>query len=309
MRIIFLGTPDFAVPSLEALAASSHDVVAVVTQPDKPGNRNVLQPCAVKRKAQELGLPILQYERLSRQGADDLRALSPDLMVTCAFGQILSDEILAIAPHGVLNVHGSLLPRYRGASPIQSAVLNGDAQTGVTIMRTVREVDSGDILLQVTTPILPRETAGELFERLAQTGACAIVRAADAIERGEATFTPQDHAQATYCRMLDKESGRIDWTRSAIELTRHIDGMTPWPSAFTHTPQGKLLKIWRADASDDIAAPSGTLVCKGGRVWVACGKGSLELLEVQPEGKKRMRAAEFAAGYGRLDGERLGERT
>lgn len=306
MRIVFLGTPDFAVPSLCALAQSGHCIAAVVTQPDRPGNRGQCIPCAVKAKALELGLPVLQYEAVSKQGVQDLRALAPDLMITCAFGQILSDEVLAIAPHGILNVHGSLLPLYRGASPIQSAVLNGDAKTGVTIMRTAHDVDSGDILLQCETEILPRETAGELFDRLSELGAQAIVQAVQAVADGTAHFTPQDHSRATFCRMLHKQSGLIDWTRSVREILCHIDGMTPWPSAYTYR-DGKMVKIWKADgytAQDDV--PVGRVIQENATAKVRCQDGYIVLHEVQPEGKKRMPIAAYLAGHPVRDGENWG---
>ena len=213
-----MGTPDFSVPCLEQLINSRHKVIAVVTQPDRPRNRGVVSACPVKVCAEKHGLKVLQYEKVSREGIDDIRALNPDVIVTAAFGQMLSRDFLAIAPHGVINVHASLLPKYRGSSPIQWAVINGEKETGVTIMQTAYKMDSGDIILQKRVAVGVDETAGELFEKLSALGAPALIEALDLIESGKATFTPQNEDEMTYFPMLKKEDGEIDFSMSATDI-------------------------------------------------------------------------------------------
>ncbi len=260
MRLIFLGTPDFAVPSLKKIAQSKHEIIAVVTQPDRPRNRGVLTPSPVKQAALELGLNVLQYEKISREGLQDIKNLNPDIMVTCAFGQILSRDLLAVPKYGVINEHASLLPKYRGSSPIQWCVINGEKETGVTIMQTAYEVDSGDILFADKTAIAEDETAGELFDRLSLLASDSILKALDLIESASATFTPQDHSQATFCKLLSKADGKIDWSKSASEIKNFVRGMNPWPCAFTSL-DGKIYKIHKVSVCEcDCSGSCGEIV-------------------------------------------------
>ncbi len=295
MKIIFLGTPDFAVGVLKAINDSKHEILAVVTQPDRPvGRKAIITPCAVKTCAMELGLKVLSYEKIRVEGVNDLKALNADIMVTCAFGQILSQEILDICKHGVINVHASLLPKYRGSAPIQYSIINGDNETGVTVMQTGLEVDSGDILLQEKLAIDPEETAGELFDRLSVLGAKTIVTALDKIENGEIVPVPQDHLQATHVKMLRKEDGLIDFNKSALEIKNLIRGLNPWPIAFTRY-EGKTLKVFKATVSDDSGVAGEVLSISDG-IKVATGKGSIVFTEIQLEGGKRMSAKDFLLG-------------
>ncbi|MBO7214856.1 MAG: methionyl-tRNA formyltransferase [Clostridia bacterium] len=296
MKIVFLGTPDFAVPVLKAIHGSKHQILAVVTQPDRPvGRKAIITPCAVKTCALELGLSTLSYEKIRLEGVNDLKALNPDIMVTCAFGQILSQEILDIAKHGVINVHASLLPKYRGSAPIQYSIINGDKETGVTIMQTGLEVDSGDILMQSKLEIMPEETAGELFDRLSVLGAGAIVSALDGIERGEITPVQQDHSKATHVKMIKKEDGVIDFNKSATDIKNLIRGFNPWPIAFTKY-EGKTLKIFKASVLDKSGVAGEVLSVENG-ITVATANGAIVLEEVQLEGSKRMSAKEFLLGH------------
>ena len=242
MRILFLGTPDFAVAALERIVGTDNEVVGVVTQPDRKRNRGEVSFCPVKQFAVEKGIKVYQYESIRKEGVEDIKAINPDIIITCAFGQIISQEILDIPKYGVINIHASLLPKYRGSSPIQWCLVNGESKTGVTIMRTALAVDSGDILLQKEIDILPEENAGELFDRLAILGGQAIVEALEIIADGRAVYTPQQESQATHYPMISKEDGKIDWSKSAREVFNKMRGFTPWPSAFT-TLDGKLFKI------------------------------------------------------------------
>ena len=295
MKLIFLGTPDFAVPVLRAIKNSNHEILAVVTQPDRPvGRKAIITPCAVKSEALNLGLNVLSYEKIRYEGVEDLKALNPDIMVTCAFGQILSQEILDIAKHGVINVHASLLPKYRGSAPIQYSVINGDKVTGVTIMQTGLEVDSGDILMQKELEILEEETAGELFDRLSILGASVIVSALDGIERGEITAVPQDHSKATHVKMIKKEHGLIDFSKPAVEIKNLIRGLNPWPIAFTRY-EDKSLKIFKAKVVDGNGV-AGEVLSNDKTIIIATGEKALEIEELQLEGSKRMSAKEFLLG-------------
>lgn len=307
MKIIFLGTPDFALASLEALLSSSHNIVAVVTNPDRPGDKLKLTPPPVKTLALNRGLKVLQFSSIRKEGVETIRALAPDLMVTAAFGQILSEELLSIPRFGVINVHGSLLPKYRGASPVQQAILNGDKITGITIMRTAYAVDSGDILLQKSITIGDDETAGELFDRLSILGAEALIEAVGLIESGEAVYTPQNHSEASYCRMLTKESGLIDFSKSIEELHNFVRGLNPWPAAYTYL-DGKMFKIWRVkNLGFGTSAVPGTIVkanVKDG-IAVQTKDAAAALVEVQLAGGRRMSGAEFAAGHKEIEGKVL----
>ncbi|MDE6189857.1 MAG: methionyl-tRNA formyltransferase [Clostridia bacterium] len=313
MRILFLGTPDFAVSALSAILENGYDVVGVVTQPDRKRNRGEATSFSpVKSYALQKGIEVYQYESIKKEGVEDIKNIAPDVMITCAFGQIISQEILDIPKYGVLNIHASLLPKYRGSSPIQRCLINGEKTTGVTIMKTALAVDSGDILLQKEIDILPEENAGELFDRLAILGGEAIVEALGLLEKGEAKFTPQDEKLATHYPMISKEDGRIDWSASAIDIFNKMRGFTPWPSAFTYLT-GKLFKISRSRVckSEDIIDVMKDFVCgeayaEKTRAFVKTGEGVLELLEVQIEGKKAMDVSAFLQGGKLKSGEILG---
>ncbi len=299
MKIIFMGTPDFSANVLEILN-SKIEVSAVVTGVDKQVGRGFnIKPCPLKVKATELNIPVLQFEKVSKYGIETIKALEPDLVITCAFGQILSDEFLKIPKYGVLNVHASLLPKYRGSSPIQWSILNGEKYTGITIMRTVKEIDAGDVLLQKTIEICKTETAGELFDRLSILGGQTIVEAVKMIENGSYNFVAQDHSKATHCSMIKKTDGLIDFSKTAFELDCFVRGMTPWPSAFCDY-KGKMLKIFELNkVSESIGtySPGEIISCdqKTG-IKVQCGDGIIEILSLQLEGSKRMSAQDFTKG-------------
>ena len=306
-RVLFAGTPDFALPTLQALYDAHYEVVGVLTQPDRLGAKNKLTPPPTKVLAEQLGIPVLQFAKVRAEGVDAIRALSPDVIVTAAYGQIISQEIIDIPRCGVINVHGSLLPLLRGASPIQQAVLEGMDKTGITIMRTALAVDSGDIILQKEMEIGEQETAGELFDRMAVLGAYALLEALPGVLDGTAVYTPQDHGKATFCKMLKKEDGKIDWTKSVREISCHVRGMNPWPSAFC-TVGGKLFKVWRVSRYDDeVVAPCGAVCIANAKegivVQVADGRVSLD--EVQPEGSRRMSGREYMVGHTLPIGETL----
>ncbi len=236
MRILFLGTPEFSVPSLKALIRDGFEVIGAVTQPDRPSGRgHRLTASPLKVAAEAGGIPVFQYPSIrTEEAVQEMTELAPDVMVTAAYGQILTRKVLAVPPMGVVNVHGSLLPAYRGAAPIQWAVIDGLTETGVTTMLTERGVDSGPILLQEKITIFPEETAGELSERMSRIGAELLCRTLHAMEAGTLTPVPQDPSRATRCPMLEKEHGKIDWSRSAKELSALIRGVNPWPGAYTY---------------------------------------------------------------------------
>jgi methionyl-tRNA formyltransferase len=308
-RIVFFGTPAFAVPSLQALLDGPDTVVGVVCQPDRPAGRGQrLQAPPVKQLAEQHQLSLAQPLKLkSGEFPEQLQAWSPDLAVVAAYGRILPTAILETPRLGCINVHASLLPRYRGAAPIQWAVLNGDDETGVTIMRMNERMDEGDILLQRATPIGVEETYGALQERLAEIGAGALQDALDALAAGNLPATPQDHAAATLAPLIRKEQGAIDWSRPAREIARAVRGFSPWPSAYT-TLRGKLLKLHRAHAIDETArAAPGSVVGADQSVRVATGAGVLAIEELQLEGRKALDAATFARGGGVKVGDRLGD--
>lgn len=308
MRIVFLGTPDFAVKPLEAIINSKHEVLAVVTQPDKPvGRKAVITPCAVKCYAESKGVKTLSYDKIRVQGIDDIKALKPDIMVTCAYGQILSQEILDIAPKGVINIHASLLPKYRGSSPIQWAIINGDKETGVTIMKTAEGVDTGDIISVAKLSINEGETAGELFERLSCLGAELIVKTLDDIESGNYVTVPQNSEEATHVKMLKKEDGIVDFKKSSIEIVNLVRGLNPWPIAYTFYG-GKTLKIYKAETVNASGNAGEILSCdlKNGLV-IACGENAIKVIELQTEGGKRMSARDFIVGRKIPVGSILGE--
>ena len=307
MKIVFMGTPDFSAVVLEKLN-SVYPVSAVVTGLDKPVGRGYnLAPSPLKVKAIELDIPVLQYAKVSREGLDDIRALEPDVIVTAAFGQILSDAFLAIPKFAVLNVHASLLPKYRGSSPIQWSIINGDEKTGITIMKTVKAVDAGDVLLEKETEIGKKETAGELFDRLAILGGEAIVEAISLVESGKATFTPQDESKVTHCSMINKGDGLVDFSKSAKEIDCFVRGMTPWPSAYTHIGE-KTLKIFDVekvelsdlqksnDQFENAKFGEVVLADKNHGLIVKVADGFIRLHVIQLEGSKRMDDTQFLLG-------------
>ena len=303
MRIVFMGTPSFAVASLEALVRAGHQVAGAFSQPDKPVGRhqNKLQPTPVKECAQAHGIPVYQPERL-RDGTALalLRELDPELIVAAAYGRILPDDILALPPKGCINVHSSLLPKYRGSAPINWAILNGERETGVTIQKMVHDLDAGDIILQRATPIGADENAAALYDRLALMGGEPLTQAVAQIEAGTAACTPQDHAQATQAPMLSKALSPVDWTRSAQAIHNQIRGLYPWPAATTDILTGEPVKLWAArTAETPAAARPGTIISAGKEgIDVACGDGwVLRILELQAPGGKRMSVADYLRGH------------
>ena len=311
MKIVFMGTPEFAVESLKALVEAGHDVVGVFTQPDRPkGRGNRVEETPVKKYALANGIKVFQFERIRKQeGLDALRGLAPELCVTAAFGQILSKKILEVPKFGTINVHASLLPRHRGAAPVNQAIIMGDEVTGVTTMFTDAGLDTGDMLLKTETRIGPDETAGELTERLAVMGAKLLIETMAELEKGTLKQTKQDESQATYEPMMDKSVGMIDWSRSPKEICDLVRGTNPWPGAFTYL-NGDVLKIWGAKAyeTEDVSEPGEVIVSspRGGLV-VSCGGGAVEITLLQAPGGKQMPAKAYLSGKKIDAGIHLGE--
>ena len=309
MRVVFMGTPEFAVPSLKALLDAGYGVVGVFTQPDRPvGRGHKLAACPVKKLAVERGVPVYQFERLrNEEGLACLRALAPDIVVTAAFGQILSQALLDVPKMGTVNVHASLLPAYRGAAPINWCILNGETKTGVTTMLTDAGVDTGAMLLRRETDIGEVETAAELSVRLSQLGAELLIETLKGYIAGEIAPIPQDERLASRQPMLKKEMGLIDWTRSAKEIACQARGLDPWPSAYTDY-LGGTLKIYRACPVEGEGDP-GTVLRSSAKegLFVACGEGALEVLEMQAPGGKRMNARAYLAGKKIEPGTKFGE--
>lgn len=300
MKVVFMGTPEFAVPSLNALLDAGHEVVGVFTQPDRPAGRGKkLTACPVKLCALERGCSVFQYEQVkSEKSVAQLKALEPEVIVTAAFGQILTQEILDIAPRGVVNVHASLLPRHRGSAPINWCILQGEQTAGVTTMLTARGIDTGDMLLKASTPIGEMETAGELTVRLSEMGGKLLVETLEKLRAGELAPIAQDEAQSSYEPMLTKEMGSIDWTKSANEIACQVRGLNPWPCAYTAYAAGRL-KVYLAKVSDRASdALPGTVIASGSKegLIVACGEGCLELMEIQAPNAKRMTAKAYLMG-------------
>lgn len=300
MRVVFMGTPQFAVPSLKGLVEAGYEVAGVFCQPDRPAGRGGrLTVCPVKEYALSQGIQVRQVERIRRpEGLEALKDLRPDICVTAAFGQILSRENLAVPPLGTVNVHASLLPRHRGAAPINWAILMGDQTTGVTTMFTDPGLDTGDMLIKRETPILPGETAGELTQRLSLLGKEVLLDTLSAIAKGDCRPTPQDPAQASYEPMLDKALGRMDFDENAQALERKVRALNPWPGAWTDMPGG-VLKIWSArPLTKEFPGLPGQVVVSGPRegLVVKCGRGALELTEIQAPGAKRMQARAYLMG-------------
>jgi methionyl-tRNA formyltransferase len=301
IRIVFMGTPEFAVPSLRALAAGGHRIAAVVSQPDRPqGRKRLLVPTPVKAAAEELGIPVLQPERVRRpEAVEAIAAHEPDLIVTAAYGQILPKALLDLPRLGCINVHGSLLPKYRGGAPIQRAIMNGETVTGVTIMYMAEGLDTGDMISKVEVPIEPEDTAGSLFAKLSEAGADLLIRTLPDIVAGTARAVPQNDAEATYAPNLTREDERLDWSRTAKQLYDQVRGLVPFSGGFTLL-NGEVFKVWKCRPAEDAGgladARPGAIRAEAGRLLVAAGDGWLELLEVQPAGKKAMPAAEWLKG-------------
>lgn len=307
MRIVFMGTPDFAVPSLQALIDAGHDVCAVYTQPDKPqGRKQILTAPPVKTLALEHDIPVFQPNTLKNEDEQArLRELAPEVIIVVAYGKLLPKAVLDIPPHGCINVHGSLLPRWRGAAPIQWAVIAGDEMAGVTTMQMAEGLDTGDMLLTYETKVGETETAGELFDRLAQSGAELLTQTL--VKLDEITPRPQDDAQSCYAHMLDKQMAVIDWSKSAHEIDCLIRGLNPWPIALT-TLSGERLKVFAAEKAAGNGEPGTVLEAdpkKG--LTVACGEGALRLTEIQLVGGKRMKATDFLRGHAIEVGTKLGD--
>ena len=307
MRIVFMGTPDFAVPSLQALIDAGHDVCAVYTQPDKPqGRKQILTAPPVKTLALEHDIPVFQPNTLKNEDEQArLRELAPEVIIVVAYGKLLPKAVLDIPPHGCINVHGSLLPRGRGAAPIQWAVIAGDEMAGVTTMQMAEGLDTGDMLLTYETKVGEKETAGELFDRLAQSGAELLTQTL--VKLDEITPRPQDDAQSCYAHMLDKQMAVIDWSKSAHEIDCLIRGLNPWPIALT-TLSGERLKVFAAEKAAGNGEPGTVLEAdpkKG--LTVACGEGALKLIEIQLVGGKRMKATDFLRGHVIEVGTKLGD--
>lgn len=307
MRIVFMGTPDFAVPSLQRLLDDGHTIAGVFTQPDKPKGRGYkLTPPPVKELALKYQLSVYQPEKMKDGRAlAILKELAPELIVVVAYGRILPKDILELPQYGCVNVHGSLLPKYRGAAPIQWSVLNGDEVSGVTTMYMAEGLDTGDIILSRSTPIGEDETSGELFDRLADLGAEALSETVKLIEKGQAPRIPQDDSQSCYAQMLNKQMAEIDFKKSAAEVHNLIRGMNPWPTAYTMY-DGKRIKVYRSHPVENKSGTPGA-VLDPQRLIAACGSGAIELLEIQAEGSKRMPAADYLRGHPMTAGATLGE--
>lgn len=311
MKIVFMGTPDFAVPTLQTLCESRHQVIGVVTQPDKAkGRSGRLVPTSVKQAAQEAGVPVYQPEKVREASfLNCLKELNPDVIVVAAFGQILPSEILELPRYGCLCVHASLLPKLRGAAPIQWSVINGDEESGVTIMQMDEGIDTGDILMMERYRLAPKETGGSLFDKLSGLGGPLILKVLEQAESGTLHPVSQNEEEHTYAKMLNKELGKLDFGKTAVELERLIRGLTPWPSAYTYM-DGKMLKIWDAQVTDGMEGQeAGTVIEKDKHSFtVQTGDGGLQIFSLQMEGKKRMDTEAFMRGYSVEKGKKLGDK-
>jgi methionyl-tRNA formyltransferase len=301
MKIVYMGTPDFAVPPLAALIRAGYTVTAVVTQPDKPkGRGKTMQPTPVKEEALKHEIPIYQPKKVREPDfMEVLKNLEPDLIVVAAFGQIIPKEILDLPKYGCINIHASLLPKYRGAAPIQQAILDGEKESGVTIMRMGMGLDTGDMISKIVVPIADDETGGSLFDKLAEAGAELLLETVPAIVNGTAVYEKQPEDSPTpYAAMIKKERGCMDFMKSAQVLERLVRGLNPWPSAYTFL-NGKTLKVWKCETlSDNRGQEPGVIFATDRQgIYVSCGEGALLLTEIQLEGKKRMDAAAFLRGY------------
>lgn len=303
MRVVFMGTPDFAVPSLEMLVAAGHQVCGVFSQPDKPVGRhqNKLQPPPVKVCAMEHGIPVFQPATL-RDGTalEQVKELAPELIVVAAYGKLLPDELLALPPKGCINVHSSLLPKYRGAAPINWVVVNGETETGVTIMDMAHELDAGDIIAQVKTEIGPDELVGGLYHRLARMGGALLTQVVEQLADGTAVRTPQDPAGVTYAPMLSRQLSPVDWTRPARAIHNQIRGLNPWPAASTDVISSGTVKLFRSAVLEQETAqvPGSIVAASPAGIDIACGDGKvLRILELQAPGSRRMAAADYLRGH------------
>lgn len=309
MDIVYMGTPDFAVPALEKLIEAGHRITAVVTQPDRQrGRGKEVLYSPVKECALKYDIPVFQPVKIkSPEAVEQLRSYQADIFVAAAFGQILSKEILDMPRYGCVNIHASLLPKYRGAAPIQWAVINGEDKTGVTIMQMDEGLDTGDIIAQREVLIAQDETGESLFEKLSVLGADLLAETLDAIREDNVVRKKQDPALSSYARMLKKEDGRIDWSRTSKQIEQQIRGMNSWPSAYTIW-NGKILKIWKAQWNQSVHAyaPGTLITVEKESVMAACGEGMIKILELQLEGKKRMPVKDFLLGYHMEEGSRLG---
>lgn len=322
MRVVFMGTPDFAVGALEAIITAGHQVLAVVTQPDKPrGRGKEMQVTPVKACAVAHNIPVFQPVKVrEKESVETLRSYGADVFVVAAFGQILSEEILTMPKYGCINIHASLLPKYRGAGPIQWAIINGEEKTGVTIMQMDKGIDTGDMLMKTEVMIDPKENGDSLHDKLAEAGARLIVEAMPKIESGELIPVKQNEEESCYAKMLQKSMGRIDWQQSAKKLDCLIRGLISWPGAYTGF-RGKNLKIWDEELvseyestsaetmileEEEQSAPGTVVDVTKDAFYVKTGEGILKILAVQPEGKRRMPVKDFLLGYQIRIGERLG---
>lgn len=309
MRIVFMGTPDFAVGALEALVEAGHEIAAVITQPDKPkGRGKEMQQTPVKTCALKHGIEVFQPVKIKdAEAVEVLRSYRAELFVVAAFGQILSREILEMPPYGCVNIHASLLPKYRGAAPIQWAILEGEKETGVTIMQMNEGLDTGDMLTKVVVPIEDKDTGESLFDKLAEAGAKLLIETIPMIEAGTVTPVPQEDSLSTYAKMIKKEMGRIDWQKDAVVLERLVRGMNSWPSAYTYF-QKKTLKVWEAyvEVQEKEAVPGTITEVTKNAIKVQTGKDLLVLKQIQAEGKKRMSVEAFLLGNHVEEGTVLG---
>ena len=299
MRIVYMGTPDFAVPTLESLIKGGHQVIAAVTQPDKPkGRGKAVLMTPVKEKALEYEIPVYQpVKARDPEFIELLKEMNPDAIVVVAFGQILPKAILDIPKYGCINVHASLLPKYRGAAPIQWAVIDGEEVSGVTTMLMDEGLDTGDMLEKIEYVLDKKETGGSLFEKLSTMGGDLILSTLEKLENGTITRTPQGEATTSYAKMLNKSMGKIDWNMSAVQIERLIRGLNPWPSAYTGLNE-KTVKIWAAEVEDGTSTGNpGRVTVTKDKLLVECGEGFLSITELQLEGKKRMETAAFLRGF------------
>ena len=309
MKVIFMGTPDFSVGTLEALVEAGHEVVLAVTQPDKPkGRGKEMQFTPVKECAVKYNIPVYQPRRVREaECIEELRKFQADIMVVVAFGQILPKEILEMTPYGCVNVHASLLPKYRGAAPIKWAIIDGEEVTGVTTMQMDEGLDTGDMLLRTEIPMDPKETGGSLHDKLSEAGAKLCVETLKGLQEGTITAIPQGESPTAYAKMLDKQLGNVDWTKDADAIERLIRGLSPWPSAYTNWNE-KVMKIWDASALDGKSdkAPGTIAKVEKDAFYVQTGNGLLKVCELQIPGKTRMDAGAFMRGYQVKEGEILG---
>lgn len=297
MKIIFMGTPEFAVPSLNALIESGEEVVAVITQPDKPKGRGLeILPPPTKILAEKHSIPVLQPAKIkTEEFFNEIKKFNPDLICVAAYGKILPKNLLDLPPYGCINVHASLLPKYRGAAPINWAIIRGEKVTGITTMKMDEGMDTGDMLLKEEVPIDDEDTGGTLSEKLSEIGARLLIETIRLLKEGKLNPIPQDHSQATYAPMLKKEDGKIDWGKPAEEIRNLIRGALPWPGAYTSL-QGKILKIYKACLAEGEGKPGEVIKSQSGILRIATGSSALDLLEIQIEGGKKLEAEAFLRG-------------